>query len=221
MANAMAGSLIMDAASMFFLGGILIYTSLYRKRGRLDDRLFFAMVIINMVMAAVDGLSFLQKRMSLSVMREIMMIENTLFYAGMGIFPWLFLLYLDFRVYRDQSRLRKIKLLFGIPCLALLAVLILNLWTGWIFSVSEDNTWHSGPVDEWIYLPLLFYFVMALILTVKIDIRMVFISLLLAGFRFFSDRWIQGISSMAFTYTLFLVCTHIHVMNSPLTEETT
>ena len=36
-----AGSVIMDAAALFFMSGILIYTALYRKRGRLDDKLFF------------------------------------------------------------------------------------------------------------------------------------------------------------------------------------
>ena len=46
-----AGSLIMDAVSLFFMAGILNYTHLYRKRGRLDDRLYFAMILVNVVVA--------------------------------------------------------------------------------------------------------------------------------------------------------------------------
>ena len=31
--------------------------------------------------------------------------------------------------------------------------------------------------------------------------------------------WFREISSTAVTYTLFLICTHIRVMNSPINEE--
>ncbi|HAB93485.1 MAG TPA: hypothetical protein DCF49_01760, partial [Lachnospiraceae bacterium] len=54
-----AGSVIMDAAALFFMSGILIYTALYRKRGRLDDKLFFGMVLTNMALAASDATAYL------------------------------------------------------------------------------------------------------------------------------------------------------------------
>ncbi len=54
MVNGMAGSIIMDVSSLFFLCGILNYTSLYRKRGRLDDKLFLTMIVVNMIYAAVE-----------------------------------------------------------------------------------------------------------------------------------------------------------------------
>ena len=47
-------TIIMGLASLFILGGMLIYTSLYRKRGNTEDKLFFALILTNIAAALFD-----------------------------------------------------------------------------------------------------------------------------------------------------------------------
>ena len=218
---AFAGSVIMDITSLFFLAGILVNTSLYRKRGRLDDKLFFALIMNNLALAASELISYLSQNRSIPYVREIMIADNTVYYALLEIFPYLFLLFLDFRVHLDRQRIRKRKLLYAVPCLAFLIILVINLKTGWIFTIRADNSWHAGSLYRIIHIPMLLYLLFAQTRMYRLNIRLVFISLLILAFGIISVFWLEGISYASFMYTLFLSCTHIYVLNKPLTEETT
>ena len=155
MSTGAAGSIIMDVTSLFFMGGLLIYTSLYRQRGRLDDRLFFALVLVNMVLAVADALTYLWEGSANPSVRVLIMIGNIVFYAAFELFPYFYLLYLDFRVYGSKDRLRKLKVLYGIPCFVILAMLLLNLWTGWLFVIGEDNLYYYTYYNELLYFLLI------------------------------------------------------------------
>ncbi len=211
-----AGTIIMDITSLFFLTGILIYSSLYRKRGRVDDRMFFGLVVTTVILAAVELSSYLMEYDEFPFMRELMYAQNTVFYAALAFFPYLFLLFLDYRASRDEKRLRRIKIIYGIPLVLYLVLLAVNLGTGWIFSITAQNAYHSGPADQIVFVPILFYFAAAETRAYKINPHLVLLGLILIGTRVAWDFWTVGISSISFIYTLFLVCTHIHVVNLPL-----
>ncbi len=219
MEQGIAGSIIMDATSLFFMGGILIYTSLYRQRGRMDDKLYFAMLLVNIVLAAADGMTYLLEGNLVIAGRVLMSAGNTAFFASFEIFAFLYFLYIDYRAYQSEERLRRMMILDGIPCFLILAVLVINLKTGWIYSVGENNNYQAGPYNSLVFLPVAFYFLLSLIRIRRISIHLVFLVALLMAARGGWGIWFRDISSTAFTYTLFLVCTHIHVMNHPLYEE--
>ena len=214
-----AGSIIMDAASLFFLGGLLVYTSLYRKRGRLDDRLFFVMIITNMVMAVVDAVSYITEGIVTPRLIRMMYLENIVFYAAFCIFAYLFCLYTDFRVYRDERRLRPRKLWYGIPCLLLIALLFVNLWTGWLYTVDADNIYHAGPYNDLVFVPVIICFASSLFKIRKISPNLVLLGIVLLVTRVLFGVAFRQISSTAMTYTLFLVCAHLYTMNTPINEE--
>ncbi len=218
MEQGIAGSIIMDATSLFFMGGILVYTSLYRQRGRTDDKLYFAMLLTNMVLAAADMITYMLEGNLVIAGRTLMAAGNTAFFASFEVFAFLYLLYIDFRVYKSEERLRRIKLTEGIPFYLIIAVLLANLKTGWIFTVSENNNYQAGPWNNLVFIPVALYFLLSLIRIRKINIRLVYLGILLIATRVAWGVWFRDISSTAFTYTLFLACTHIHVMNQPLYE---
>ena len=214
-----AGSIIMDAASILFMGGLLIYTSLYRQRGRTDDRLYFAMVLVNMALALSDGVSYLADGRAARYAGTVLILCNILFYTAFEVFPWLFLLYIDYRLFGEKERLRKLKLWTAVPGLLFLAVLLVNLKTGWLFTVGKDNIYRSGPFNSLAFVPAAFYAALCLVRAYRIGIRVVFLGLLVICARIGLGIWFREISSTAFTYTLFLVCAHIQVMNRSLNEE--
>ena len=214
-----AGSLIMDAASLFFMAGILNYTRLYRKRGRLDDWLYFAMILDNVAMTVADGLAYYLEGRDRPMVRETIIAANFVFFTAFALFAYLMLMYLHYRVYRDKERLRKIKVPAAIPFLLLFALLLVNLWTGWIFSVGEDAVYHSGPLNNLVFVPTAIYFAAGEVLAYKINVRLVALGALLIVSRVVWGFVIRDISSSSLTYTLFLVCVHLHMMNTPLVED--
>ncbi|MBO5503783.1 MAG: hypothetical protein J5969_04805 [Lachnospiraceae bacterium] len=214
-----AGSVIMDAAALFFMSGILIYTALYRKRGRLDDKLFFGMVLTNMALAASDATAYLLEGRPFTEAGKMIVACNVVFYAAFEIFPYLFLLFLDFRVRKEPEHVRKSSVLYCIPALVIVVLLLFNLRTGWLYSVSKNNIYHTGPYNDVVFLPVAVYSVLILAKLYRIDRRLTLLGIILILARVGFGFWFRSISSTAMTYTLFLVATHIGVMNRTIKEE--
>ena len=84
------------------------YTHLYRKWGRLDDRLYFSMIIVNVVMAVADGLAYFLEGRDLPMVREVIIAANAVFFGAFALFAYLMMLYLHYRVYGDRERFRTV-----------------------------------------------------------------------------------------------------------------
>ena len=213
------GTLIMIFSALLLLTGILIYTAVYRKRGRLEDRLFFYMILANAVMVVGELLSFLLELTTLPLVKEIMILGNTVFYITLTGFPYLLLVYVDYRIDQDKTRLRKWKLLYSIPCVLVILVMLINLKTGWIFTIREGNVYHSGRYANWVFLPPLIYFLLSLFKLFRANKRLAVIGLVLIVIRLFWQLWFPEVSSTSFVFALMLVCTRLYEMDSPLLEE--
>lgn len=214
-----AGSVIMDFAALFFLAGILVFTTLNRKRARVDDKLFFAMIVTVMLMSVLDGASYSIEEIIFPLARRIMIIENTLFYAGVQLFPFMYLMYLDYRVNRDTDWNAKKNILYSAPCFIMLFVLLANLKTRWIFWVGEDNAWHPGSYDEVLMIPLIIYFALILFKLSKINRNYIVLGITIVAARILSETLIPYISITSFLYALIIVSTHICVISKELIEE--
>ncbi|MBR4500301.1 MAG: histidine kinase [Clostridia bacterium] len=213
------GSVIINAASLFLLAGLLFFTDLYRKRGLPDDKMYFALIIVNMALAAADILTYMVDGTGYNIARLVMIVGNLLFFTAFEVFPCLFYFYLDYRANHDIERLKKRLPWAVIPLMLILVILVVNLFTGWIYTVDVHGVYHSGPLNDLVFIPAVFYLVFSLFQVRKISVLLVFLGVMLALVRVIWGVWFRDISSTALTFTLFLVCTHIHVMNQPLLEE--
>ena len=114
------------------------------------------------------------------------------------------------------------KVLYGVPCFLFMVVMIINLKTGWIFSIGEGNVFHSGLRGALMFVPVIpvcFYLLLSLVKVHKISIRLVFLGIFLIAVRWILDVWMKNISSTSFIYTMILACTHLYVTNQPMNEE--
>ncbi len=215
------GTIIMICASLLLMGGTLVYSAAYRKSGRLEARLFFTLFLVNIALSVGELLSYLLEYFMSPFVRELMTAGNTVYYICLVAFPYLLLLYIDHCSSPDKSPVRRNKLLYGIPCYVFTIVMILNLKTGWIFSISEDNVFQSGLYDELIFIPLLpvlFYLVLSLLKISRVNLRLAAVGILLIAVRLLWEFWYPSISSTSFIYTLMLVCIHLYLMNRPAKE---
>jgi hypothetical protein len=127
--------------------------------------------------------------------------------------------YLEYRINPDLNELRKKNLLFGIPCLLMLLVVIINLETGWIFSIRDGNVFHAGRIAKLMFLPPLFYLLFSLVRIYRVNRLLALLGFFLLATRLALDLWFQSISSTVFIFTLILVCVRLHEMNIPMSEE--
>ncbi len=216
-----AGTLLIDTASVLFLVGMLVYTSLYRRRGRLDDGLFFVMILTDLILSAADAVTYVLDGSSAAFAREGMITGNLIFFTAFELFPYLYYLYVEYRQGTPREKLRKIKLWYAAPLAAMLAMLLASPKTGWIFSIDESNTYYSGPLNLLIYVPFGLCFLASLCCLIRGKRwHLVLLGMLLVVIRVAMGIWAREISSTSFTFALFLACAHIHAMNQPLMEET-
>lgn len=54
-----SAGLIMDGAALFILAGMFIYTSLYRRRGKTADKVFFALILTDIIAAVFDCIKYI------------------------------------------------------------------------------------------------------------------------------------------------------------------
>jgi hypothetical protein len=217
----MIGTMILDGAVILLLSGIIIFTSVYRRRGRITDRLYFAMIISAISLAASEFLSYRIETVTAPLMHTLMIFTNTLYYAALVFLPYLLTVYLACRITSDKKRLRKWKLLSGIPCILYLAAVLINLRTGWIFTIDAGNVFHPGPdrMQLCYQLPAGFYLLLMLIMAFKVSKRMFvsFTLLLLIRYAGYNSAWM--ISSTSFEYAMFLAVIHLCVLGKPLKGE--
>ena len=215
------GSIIMGCASLLLMAGIIVYTSRHRKRDGIEDRLFFAMVLTNIAMTVGELMSYTLEFLNIIFVRQLMYAGNTVFYIALSVFPYLLILYLDYRCRRDRDRLKKAKLIFGIPLFLLIILMAINLKTGWIFSIGEGNVFIPGP-HRLLFLPVIpvwFYLLLSLLELCRIDLRLLALTAALIIIRLLGEIICQDISSTSFIYTLILVGMHLFSINRLHTEE--
>jgi len=81
---------------------------------------------------------------------------NICYFACMSLCPYLTLRYIRLALTGDVFQ-RKEKILLCLPVTLVTLLAFLSVWTGWAFSVSEQNVFQHGPLYALIYMPPLIY----------------------------------------------------------------
>ena len=216
-----AGTVIMNAASLLLMAGTMIYAASDRRRKRIEDHLLFALLLTNVILAVSELLSCILEYTTFSFVRELMITGYTVFYIALVLFAYLLFFYFDYCTDRERIFLRKTRLLYGIPCCLFFILMVVNLKTGWIFSIGEGNSYSPGSLagSYWLpQLPVLFYILLSLMKIFRVAFRMAVIGILLTAALFLFELCYQEISSISFIYTLILVSIHIYLVNRPVRE---
>lgn len=145
-------------------GAVLVsFLLLLRVRGEgknsVGTELFCRMLVVTLLAQATETISFLLDGAPGAASRFWLYLTNTVCTGATVCVGYAWCLYVDFRVYRSTGRLRRRHLLLGAPLLALLVLLVANLFgTGWIFTISADNVYRRGSLNILLYLLLFGYY---------------------------------------------------------------
>ena len=144
----MQGFQTLDINIMAFLILILVYASVNNscERAFLQNKLFLYLVIANMALVIIDVLGWAFNCLPGSLNRTLNTLFNLLMYICIPFAPSLWIVYSDYRVNRNVTRLRRLSnillLLIGIN--AVISLLSINY--GWYFQVNAQNVYSRGPL---------------------------------------------------------------------------
>ena len=146
---------LLNLFGIILLAFLAISRFMTRQRRRLGDKFFTALVLITMGGCAIEIFSFWVDGRPGRLNYWLNLLSNTALYLAnlSGCFIWL--LYVDLKLYRDRPRLKKMLPLYAIiPAISVIA-LIVNLFKPFLLYVDEDNVYHRTPLCV-----LLFIFVL-------------------------------------------------------------
>jgi hypothetical protein len=152
-------TVFMDVAALFLIFGLMRYTDRFVKRGRLDDKLYRVMLWVAAVCAFFDIPSNLSMSDSFPAARFVQLISTTIFFMALLLIAAIWIVFLDFRLYRDSDYINSSIKLIMAPMVITEVLYVLNLFFGFFFYVDESNLYHRGPLYVLPIIVMTIYFI--------------------------------------------------------------
>ncbi|MCR5599591.1 MAG: GGDEF domain-containing protein [Ruminococcus sp.] len=134
-----------------------ISSYLVRQRRLPSDRIFTVMIIVTSAGCATETISFMVDGRTFQGAHTISVITCTLLYALNVTLSFLWCIYVDLRLYKQESRLKKYYKWLAVPTLILIASLIPNIRFGYLFSFDAGNVYSRQPLSYIYYLSVFVY----------------------------------------------------------------
>ena len=218
-------TLILNVTAMFIVFGIIQFTDIYRRRGRLDDKLYYAMVILTIVLNITDSGCHIFDGHPGKVSFVINVICNYVFFLALQLFCGIMAWYMVVRARKMQIK-RNTGLLIMLPAFLSSVIIACNELLGRFFmDVDPDrNAFLFTKGYGYMYAVPILYIVISFVMILIIDYRVSWLLIMLLALRFFfgvflSKKEGEGVCCNMICITLGLVFTHIHMLGHPFFEE--
>lgn len=149
--------IVTNCIALTILAVLLVSSYRVRQRRRPSDITFTAMILITAAACFFETVSFVVDGMTFPGARLTAVLANTITYGANVITSFLWCLYVDLRLYKKESRLKKHYTWLAVPTAILLAGLLLNMFFGFLFSFDENNVYHRRPLSYVYYITVFFY----------------------------------------------------------------
>ena len=127
-------NLIMDGAALFILAGMFIYTSLYRRRGRGSDKVFFALILTDVVAALFNGVIYILDGCDIPFESALYPVCFAVFFLAVDAFAILFCVYQMYRAQWQESRIRRTLMVLCIAAAILTIFLFVCVFTNDVYT---------------------------------------------------------------------------------------
>ena len=134
-----------------------ISSYLVRQRKLPSDRVFTSMILFTSLACGSETIAFIVDGKVFTGAHAIAVISNSLSYAINITISFLWCMYVDLRLYKQQSRLKKYYTWLAMPTILLLLALLPNMKFGYFFSFDENNVYSRRPLGYIYYLSVFLY----------------------------------------------------------------
>ena len=213
-------TVIIDIIAMFLLLGLIQLTRIYRQRGKLKDKIFFAMLLLDLLMTVTDISVELLNYSTSATLRVVMILTSTILTVAFQILCLLVLLYLICFLPGGAEKVKKNYKLYAIPALLASVMLIINIFGGFLFYAdSETGQYLHGPVYELVLVPTVIYAVMCIRTLWDVNRQGIFLFLMLLVVRLGLESAFRSVSSTPSVYAVVLIYLLVGTMNRSFHEE--
>ena len=164
-------SIFLNIAALFILAGIVINTAIYRKRNRIEDRVFFLFLIDDMFIAVFDAAVAVCNHQTFPGASVLNLVCMGGFYISVAVFCYLILIYMISRVWNKAEIVRKIEILLGIPILAVVLMYVIGVPNHLFIAVDETNSYYYASFYRLPVLIMTTYAVTAYVLAFVYRLR--------------------------------------------------
>lgn len=213
----------LNAFSLVFL--LLCYINVYRKGKEYlyDQKIFLLMLEANAVLLILDSLQWILDGMPGVVLRVVSIIIAVAYSTMTPVACFLWSLFADYKIHRDEKHIKKLILPLAIPMLINLFFSLLSVFYGFLFIIDQNNVYHRGSLFYLMFLICYFYLFYSLIYIIykrKFVEHKAFIPLLLFALPPFIGGIIQslfyGVSIVWNCTTISIFIIFINIQNSQL-----
>lgn len=188
-----------------------------------DQKIFLVMIGANAILLILDSLQWLLDGKPGVALRALSIIIAVAYSATTPIPCFLWSMYADYQIYREEKHIKKLLLPMTIPLLINLLFALLSAFYGLIFVIDQNNVYHRGPLFYLMVSICYFYLFYSLIFVIrkrKSVEHKVYIPLLLFALPPFIAGIIQalfyGVSIVWDCMTISMFIIFINIQNSQL-----
>ncbi len=116
-----------------------------RKRVRMvsyDGKIFFWMCRICLGLCALESVAFLVDGQDFSGARSLSIFLNVAIFSSSVIMSYLWICYVDFKLFESHERLRRICPIAALPAVAVCVMILANLFADVFFGVTDTNVYY-------------------------------------------------------------------------------
>ncbi len=212
-------TLFANGATLLILAGMLANTSLYRMRGRSEDRLFFALIITDIIAAVFGSATLLFYEYEVALPRILFTLILTLFFSVYAVFGVLWCMYLMFRLGHDEAKVRKTLPRICIPAAVLVLLYLTGTFTGFMdWDGINIGFLNIGTVTVFTFAPVLIYGIITVVMTAGKDKRVCILCgvlVLVNGFFLMA----MDIDITPMILSIYLIYAHLFAMRDPFYGE--
>lgn len=109
------------------------------RHGFLDEKLYFAMVILNVLQCIIETVVFFMDGKMAYGFHALLIVLNVILFVNNIIFAYSWTVYADYKLFSDIERIKRIYLFVAIPAVLTIIGCLINLATPVFFVVDEFN----------------------------------------------------------------------------------
>lgn len=158
---------VTNIAGVFVLLMLLHSRRQDKQRKHIGDYMFQTMIGLSMGALVIEILTFVLDGKSGFGIRILLIMSNGYLFFASAAVSMLWVLYVDYRIYRSRQLLRKIMIPMLAPFFMLLGILLTDILfnAGNIFYITEQNVYARGRMVILSYLLVFFYYSYSIVLT--------------------------------------------------------
>lgn len=142
----MPAVLIANGLGISLMLAVLLGRHRRTRMASIDGKIFYGMCLICVILCTVETAGFWLDGQQFLPARQLSILCNVLDLCLAAILSFLWICYVDYRLFQDRARILKAYLFGAIPAALICVAAVINLFSGVFFWVTEDNVYYRTPL---------------------------------------------------------------------------